>query len=269
MTDPQQIHSNPISVKRVAITLLATAIIGAIAGLAAWSQLLTNSQAVAIASIGKYSSGGAIEEPQSFIERIKTPDFASAVSVRAGVPELAVLLPAGQFGGSGAITARSLRDPNLIEIRVSLQQPDIALKAVAAAIDELIADHEARVAPIIENLRSSVAVLDKHASEIVKTSDTIIKRTGGSSQTEETGQDSTALLSAFALTQSGLSALISNEASLRNLLSDVRRTQVIATPTVTTPKAASLYRIVAAGIVAGLLVGLLSLQMFSGFFRPG
>jgi hypothetical protein len=162
-----------------------------------------------------------------------------------------------------------LRDPNLIEIRVNLPQPELALKAMSAVVDELIADHEAKAAPLIQNLQSTMTVLDKHASEMIKASDTIAKLVSGSSQSGETGQDNAALLSARALTESGLSGLVKSELELRVLVSNIRRTQVIAIPTVTTPKATSLYQTVAAGTLAGLLAGLLFLQMFPGFFRTG
>ena len=269
MTDLQQTASKPISVNKAAVTLLVTTIFGAIIGFAAWSLQLSTSQAIAIVSIGRYDQTqySFIEEPQTVIERIRSPNFVAAASARAGIPELSTLLPAAQYGGSGALSARSLRDPSLVEIKVILQQPELALKAASAIVDELIADHEARTAPLIQNLQSAMAILSRHLSETSKASDAITKRASGSSQSEESGQDSIALLSARALTESGLAALIKDESDLRSLLSNVRKSQIVAVPTVTTPKAASLYRIVAAGMVVGLLVGLLLLQMFPGVFR--
>jgi hypothetical protein len=267
MTD-QLSHPSSISVKKVTFTLLVTAAIGAIGAWAAWSQLFTTSQAVAIVSIGKFQTS-SVEEPQSFIERIKSPSFAAAISGRAGIPELASLLPAGQYGGAGAISARSLRDPNLVEIRVGLLDPEVALKAVSAAVDETIADHEAKIEPWIQNLRSDVEVLSRHASELVKTGDSIVKRAIGSSQSEEAAKDSTAALSALALTESGLAAVLRDESKMRESLFEIRRSEVVAIPTVTTPKATSAYRTVAAGALGGLLVGLLLLQMFPGAFRTG
>jgi hypothetical protein len=271
MTDLQQTDSRPISAKKVTIMLLATAIIGSIAALAAWGLLLTTSQAIVVVSIGRFDQSqlSTIEEPQTVTERIKSPNFIAAVSARAGIPELSMLLPAGQYGGGGALSVRNLRDPNLIEIRVSLQQPELALKAVTAVADELIADHEAKAAPLIQNLQSTLAALSKHASEMIKASDTITKRTSGSSQNDETGQYSVALLSTRALIEGELGALVKSQSEIRVLLSNIRKSQVIALPTVATPKPALLYRIVAAGTLAGLLVGLLLLQMFSGFFRTG
>jgi hypothetical protein len=271
MTDLQQTASRPISVNKAAVTLLVTTIFGAIVGFAAWSLQLSTSQAIAIVSIGRFDQTqySFIEEPQTVIERIRSPNFVAAASARSGIPELSTLLPAGQYGGSRALSARSLRDPSLVEIKVILQQPELALKATTAIVDELIADHEARTAPLIQNLQSAMAVLNRHQSEMIEASETIAKRASGSSQTEGSGQDNVALLSARALTESGLAALIKNESDLRTLLSNVRKSQIVAVPTVTTPKAASLYRIVAAGMVVGLLVGLLLLQMFPGFFRRG
>jgi len=232
---------------------------------------LSTSQAIAVVSIGRYDQTpySFIEEPQGVIERIRSPNFAAAASARAGIPELSTLLPAAQYGGSGALSARSLRDPSLVEIKVILQQPELALRAASAIVDELIADHEAKTAPLIQNLQSAMAVLNRHQSEMIKASDAITKRASGPSQSEESSQDSIALLSARALTESGLAALIKDESDLTSLLSNVRKSQIVAVPTVTTPKAASLYRIVAAGMVVGLLAGLLLLQMFPGFFRAG
>ena len=79
MTDLSQTDLKPISVKKVSITLLATAVIGSVIGLAAWSQMVANSQAFAIVSIGKTLST-PIEEPQALIERIKSPSFAAAAA---------------------------------------------------------------------------------------------------------------------------------------------------------------------------------------------
>lgn len=269
MIDLEQDVSVPISVKKLTITLLATSIFGLIVALSVWSMLLATSQAIAVVSIGRFDQSpySLIEEPQSVIERIKSPNFVAVVSARAGIPELSTLLPARQYGGSGALTARSLRDPNLIEIRISLPQQELALKATSAVVDELIAGHEAKTGPLIQTLQSALTVLDGRGSELIKASDTIAKRANGTTQNEEVDQNSSALLSARALTESGLSALVKNKNDLWILLSNIRRSQVVASPTVTTPKASLLYQTVAAGTLAGLLAGLLLLQMFPGFFR--
>jgi hypothetical protein len=268
MTDLSQGDLKSISVKKIIITLLVAAILGSIAALAIWGLTLANSQAIAIVAIGR-DKAGFIQDPQAVIERIKSSGFAAAVATRAGISELSILLPAGQYGGSGALNARSLRDPNLIEIRVSLPQPKLALKAITAVVDELIADHEARVAPLIQTVQSALTLLDRRASEMIVSSDAIMKRLTGSSQNGEAGPDSAALLSARALTEAGLGALVKSESELRIFMSDIRKTQVIAVPAVTTPNPTSLYRIVAAGTLAGFLAGLLLLQMFPGFFRTG
>jgi hypothetical protein len=271
MTDLQQADSTPNSVKATTITLLAGAIAGSIIGLVAWSLLLATSQAIAIVSIGRYDPTqlSLIEEPSTVIERIKSPGFVATAAARAGIPELSTLLPARQYGGSGALIARSPKDSNLVEIRINLPQPELAQKAVTAVVEELIADHEAKAAPLIQNLRSTLTELDRQTSEMIKASDSITKRLAGSSQSGEVSQDSAALLSARALTETGLGALVKSEMELRVLASNVRKTQVVAAPAVTTTKATSLYQIVAAGTLAGLLVGLLLLQMFPGFFRAG
>lgn len=272
MTDLSQADLQPISPKRITITLLVTAVLGFIAAFAFWSLTTETSQAIAVVSIGnfgRHDQFSLIEEPQAVIERIKSPSFVAAAAARAGISELSTLLTARQYGGNGALTARSLRDLNLIEIRINLAQPELALKAITAVVDELLADHEAKTAPLIQNLQSTLTTLDRHASEMIKASDAITKRVSGTSQNEVIGQDSTALLSALALTESGLGALVISESELRILISNIHRSQVIGVPTVITPKATSLYQSVAAGTLAGLLVGLLLLQMFPGFFRTG
>jgi hypothetical protein len=251
------------------ITLLTGAVAGSIIGLAAWSQLLANSQATSVVSIGRYDQTSLIEDPQTVIERIKSPNFVATASARVGIPELSMLLPARQYGGLGALSARGSKDSNLIEIRINLTQPDLAQKAITAIVDELVAGHEARTAPLVQNLQSALTVLDKHESEVIKASDLITKRLNGSSQGGEIGEDSITLLSARALTETGLAALIKSDIELRLLASNVRKTQVVVPPTVTTSKPTSLYQIVAAGALAGLLAGLLLLQMFPGFFRTG
>jgi hypothetical protein len=266
MTDLSQADLQPISVKKITITLLVTAILGSIAAFAFWGPTIETSQAIAIVSIGRQDAAAFIEEPQVVIERIKSPGFATAASTRAGISELSTLLPAVQYGGSGALSARNLRDLSLIEIRINLPQRELAQKGINAVLDELIADHAAKIAPRIQNLQSSLAVLDSHVSELIKSSDTITKNISANG---EISQDNTGLLTARAFTDSGLGTLLKSESDLGGLLTSIRGTQAITPPTVITRRASSLYQIVAAGALAGLLVGLLSLQMFPGFFRTG
>jgi hypothetical protein len=266
MTDLSQADLNPISAKKIAITLLVTAIVGFIAAFAVWSLTIATSQAIAIVSIGRDQAAAFIEEPQAVIERIKSPGFANAVSARAGISELSTLLPARQYGGSGALAVRNLKDPNVIEIRINLPQPELAQKALNAVVDELIADHSEKTAPLIQILQSTLATLDKNASELVKSGDTIAKNI---SSNGEISKDSMTLLIARAFTELGLVGVVKTENDLRVNLTMIHRTQAIMVPTVITPKATSLYQTVAAGALAGLLAGLLLLQMLPGFFRTG
>jgi hypothetical protein len=264
MTDLQQAHSKPISLKTITIALLATSILGSLVAIAAWALVLPTSQAIAIVSIGREDQNAPIEEPQAVIERIKSPDFAAAASTRAGISELSQLLLAVQYGGDGALSARNLRDPNLIEIRINLPQRELAQKGMNAVVDELIANHAEKIASRIKDIQSTLVVLDRRESELIKSSDTITKNIGSNG---ETSQDNTGLLNARAFTETGLISVVKNEIDLRSLLSFIRATRVIMTPTVLTPRTSSLYRVVAAGALAGLLVGLLALQMFPRFFR--
>jgi hypothetical protein len=270
MTDLLQTDLRPISIQKISTMLLMTVILGSVAGFAA-SELLTraSSRGIAIVSIGRQDQTSFIEEPLAVVERIKSAGFAAAASARAGIFELSTLLPARQYGGRGALNARTLRDLSLIEISIDAPEPELAQKAINAVLEELIANHEDKIAPLIQNLQSSLPALDRSTSEMIKARDAIAKRLGASFQNGEIDQESATLLSARALTEAGLGAMVKSASELRLLSANIRKTQLVATPMVTTAKATSLYRIVATGMLIGLLVGLLSLQMFPGFFRAG
>jgi hypothetical protein len=265
MTDLQQPDPKSISVKARAITLLAGAVAGSTLGVVAWSLLLATSQATAIVSVGRYDATQFIEEPATVLDRIKLPGFAAAAATRAGIPELSALLPGRQYGGGGALTARSLREPPLIEIKINSAAPEVALKAVTAAVDELIANHEEKAAPLIQHLQSALTEMSQRVSEISRANEEIKKLLSSSSQSEASIHDAANLVSARAFTESSLASLAKRESELRILVFNLRRTQVIAAPTVTMTRAASFYQIVAAGALAGLMAGLLLLQMFPGF----
>jgi hypothetical protein len=268
MTDLLQTDLRPISIQKITTMLLMTVILGSVAGFAA-SEPMANSQGIAIVSIGRQDQTSFIEEPLAVVERIKSAGFAAAASTRSGISELSTLLPARQYGGRGALNAHTLRDLSLIEIRIDVPEPELAQKAINAVVEELIANHEEKIAPLIQNLQSTLPALDRSTSEMIKARDAIAKRLGASFQNGEIDQESAVLLSARALTEAGLGAMVKSASELRLLSANIRKTQLVATPMVTTAKATSLYRIVATGMLVGLLVGLLSLQMFPGFFRIG
>jgi hypothetical protein len=156
---------------------------------------------------------------------------------------------------------------NLLEIRINMARPEMAEKAIAAVVDELIAEHSAKIAPLTKNIESTLAALDALTSEMIKSSDAISKRISSGFQSGETGKDSADLWSARALTESGLGGLVKSAGDLRVLVASVRKSRIITVPTVITPKAAALYQTIAAGALSGLLIALLSLQMFPDFFR--
>jgi hypothetical protein len=266
MTDLTQASLKPRSVKKIIIVLLVTVMLGSTAAFVVSRS--ANSEIVAILSIGRQDQSTFIEEPFAVIERLKSSWFAAAASTRAGIPQLSTLLPARQYGGSGALSARSLRDLSLVEIRIDLPQPDLAQKAMTAVVDELIANHEAKIAPLIQYLQSSIPTLDRRTSEMIKASDAITNRLKGSSLEGEIDQEKAALLSARALNEAGLSALVKSASDLRLVLTNIRKTQLVTTPLVTM-KATSFYRTLAAGALGGLLIGLLLPQMFPSLFLIG
>ena len=250
------------------VTLLAGAIVGSIIGIAAWTQLLASSQATAIVSIGRYDQFTSwIEEPQAVIERIKSAEFASAVAARAGVADLATQLPSRQYGGNGALSVRNLRDLNILEIKITAADPEVAKKAITAAVDQLLAEHSAKIEPLIQDLDSRIKSLEGITAATIQSNDALTKRIGSISQIGDEGVNGMFALSARASSDTGLIAMVTGAGQLKMLVANIRRSRAITAPTVTTPNSASLYRIITAGAVAGFLFALLLLQMFPSFFR--
>jgi phosphoribosylformylglycinamidine (FGAM) synthase PurS component len=240
------------------VMLLAGAIVGSIMGIAAWTQFLASSQATAIVSIGRYDQSTSwIEEPQAVIERIKSAEFASAVAARAGVADLATQLPSRQYGGNGALSVRNLRDLNILEIKINAADPEFAKKAITAAVDQLLAEHSAKIEPLIQDLDSRLKSLEGITAATTQSNDALTKRIVNG------------LLALFArgASDAGLFAMVKEIGQLKMLVANIRRSRAITAPTVTTPNSASLYRIITAGAVAGFLFALLVLQIFPSFFR--
>lgn len=267
MTDSHFTGRPPISNRIRAVTLIVAALTGAAIGTAAWTQLFANSQAIAVVSIGKLDQfSGWIEEPQAVMERLKSRDFAVTVAARARDPQLAELLPSTQYGGGSALTVRSLRDVNLLEIKISAASPDTAKSAISASMDELVADHAARIAPLMDGIQSSLKSLDALAAESIRSTEVLSKRLSDASEAAGNSQEAVALVSTRSSAEVGLGALVKSLSELKILSSNIRPTRAVTSPSVTTPRAASLYRTIAAGALAGVLLGLLLLQIFPGLF---
>lgn len=269
MTDSLQVEASTVSMKTRIVSSLLGTVVGAVIGLVAWNVLFEVS-ATAVLSIGRFDSNLSsswIEEPQAVIERIKSPGFASAVALRAGVPDLAMQLPARQYGGSGALNVRSLRDLNLLEIRIAADSPEVARKAINAVTDEIIADHSAKMDPFIQGIEADIGTLNALKSETIKSDQALSKRIGSADQSDDKNQDSLSLLATRSSTERGLAALMTSAGHLRLLAANLRKSKLVTVPSVVSPKTSSLYRTMAAGALAGLLCGLLVTQMFSDFFQ--
>jgi phosphoribosylformylglycinamidine (FGAM) synthase PurS component len=237
-------------------------------GIAAWTQFLASSQATAIVSIGRYDQSTSwIEEPQAVIERIKSAEFASAVAARAGVADLATQLPSRQYGGNGALSVRNLRDLNILEIKINAADPEVAKKAITAAVDQLLAEHSAKIEPLIQDLDSRLKSLEGITAATTQSNDALTKRIGSISQIGDEGVNGLLALFARGASDAGLFAMVKEIGQLKMLVANIRRSRAITAPTVTTPNSASLYRIITAGAVAGFLFALLLLQIFPSFFR--
>jgi phosphoribosylformylglycinamidine (FGAM) synthase PurS component len=268
MTHSPRADSRPVAMKMRIVTLLAGAIVGSIIGIAAWTLLLASSYATAIVSIGRYDpSTSWIEEPQAVIERIKSAEFASAVAARAGVADLATQLPSRQYGGKGALSVRNLRDLNILEIKIDAYDPEVAKKAITAVVDQLLAEHSAKIEPLIQDLDSRLKSLESITAATIQSNDALTKRIGSISPIGDEGVNGIFALSARASSDTGLGAMVTGAAQLKMLVANIRRSRAVTAPNVRTPNFASLFRIITAGAVAGFLFALLLLQMFPSFFR--
>lgn len=256
------------------IILLGGPIAGALFGLAAWLLLFTNSQGFALVSIGRFDNTSPrsdqptqanwIEEPQALVERMKSQSFAESVAERAQQPGLAVLLPAKQYGGSGALNVRSLRDPNLLEIKVSGKDPDIARTAIEAVVGELIGAHKRRVEPLLHEVGLKLQSLRDLAADARKSHDQLTKLLDALPRNEnENAQQVLTLLALKSVADSNLATIEKATLEVETALASqsTRNTRVIQDPTVTTPKISSLFQTMALSALGGIIFAILYLQL--------
>jgi hypothetical protein len=182
------------------------------------------------------------------------------------MPPLAALLPSSQYGGSSALSVRSLRDVNLLEVKISAPTADEAKSAMTAAVDQLVAEHAAKMAPLIESFQSTAKSLEALTSDTIRSNEALTKRLSETLQGSSNSQDAVPLMSARASAETGVGALVKSMSELKILSAIIRPTRAVTSPSVTTPKASSLWRTIIAGALAGFLLGLLMLQIFPGLF---
>jgi hypothetical protein len=250
---------------------LAGLIAGSLFGLAAWLLLFSNSQGLAVVSIGRFDNTSPrpdqptqvnwVEEPQVVVERMKSQSFAKSVAERAQQPELATLLPAKQYGGSGALNVRSLRDPNLLEIKISSKDPNTVRAAIEAVVAELISEHTTRVEPLLSEIALKLQSIKDLAADARKSHDQLTKLLDASPR-DENAQQTLTLLALKSVADSNLAALEKTtlEVEVASSGQATRNTRVIQPPSISTPKISSLFQTMVLAGLAGIIFAILYLQ---------
>jgi hypothetical protein len=254
------------------IILLGGLIAGALFGLAAWLLLFTNSQGFSLVSIGRFDNTSPrpdqptqanwVEDPQVVVERMKSQGFAKSVAERAQQPELATLLPAKQYGGSGALNVRSLRDPSLLEIKISSKDPNTVRTAIEAVVAELISEHTTRVEPLLRDAALKLQSLKDLAADARKSHDQLTKLLDASPR-DENAQQALTLLALKSVADSNLATLEKATLEVETASSGraARNTRVIQAPTISTPKISSLFQTMVLAALAGIIFAILYLQL--------
>lgn len=258
-------------------------------GWLAWDSVLSSSQAtfiVSIGQVGQVSPSGPIgqqvkpdimflEDPASFVERIRSPAFADLVAKRTNLPEdVVAALPARQYGGGGLLVARSLRmvnqgASNLIEVKIIADRPEAARAMAKAAADEIVEEHEKLLGPYVEVLKRRSAILRKQID-------------AQQSPASQAGAELNKKLSQLApeyndLIQVGLSLMTERRAlelelsyydsSLAIISQDDRKTMVLFPPAVSSPKRSWSILAPLFGGVAGLIFVMLGLRIWQELVR--
>jgi hypothetical protein len=245
---------------------------GSIFGTAAWFLLFTTCQGLALISIGRFDNTSPrpdqptqvnwIEEPQVLAERMKSLGFAKSVAERAKLPEIATLLPARQYGGGSALSVRSLRDTNLIEIKVNAKNPATAHAAIEAIVEELVSEHTKRMAPLLRDAALRLQSLNDLATDARKSRDRLTKQLEELPPDGQNVQQSSTLLALKSTADNNLAAIEKTALEVETALSgqSIRNTRVIQAATVITPKLSSLFQTILLSAVAGLILAFLCLQ---------
>ena len=92
-------------------------------------------------------------------ERVVTPAFAYEVARELSDDELIASLPARQYGGSGALSARVNAAANALEMRVVAPDADRALAGVKAVTKTVLSQDTESIQPQLEILKSNLARL--------------------------------------------------------------------------------------------------------------
>jgi hypothetical protein len=239
--------------------------IGAIIGAILYKTVLGSTFAVTVIQAGRIGGAESTDirvtpqlvidrrsAPAVLIDRMQTPEFTTQVATMIGDPSAALIMSGRQYGGYGRLQARSVSDGTLVEIRVSLTDPDQALQAAAAAgqlaikaDSDLLAELHKNYAKRIDALQSEIAAAQKLASTIEHSIET------------DPAAQTPATIAAAADRQSKVEQLNDTLWSLERALMPPasQESTVFAAPSLARPIVGHLWIALLAGAIAGAAAG--------------
>lgn len=247
------------------LTLVLFAIAGGVLGYLAYRSVFGGPEAIALIQIGQVGGDSApilVEDPNTLMERMKSADFADAVAKRSGLADAAKLLPAGQYGGAGALRSRMLRSGDQVEIRVTAEGEDEAMALAGAVLDEIGAEHDALMAPLMAVLNAQIADMEAQAASVRAADTEVGTRLSAIDLSQRSLVEYSMLLSARAANAAQLLDVAESitDARMLALPPQTEPTRVIARPSISRPVLSSPFHTGVLGAVAGFLVGLLALM---------
>ncbi|MGN7292444.1 hypothetical protein [Rhizobium sp. SAFR-030] len=245
------------------IFLALCLIVGGAIGMLIFKPLLGKNEAIGVIEIGSISTGDNVapfEQVASLTTRIPATEFAAAVANRLSDPGAAEQLLSSVYGGAGDLSARALRDANKIEIRVRHDSEKVATERLSAAMDEVMAEHEAIATNLLDftiEQRGRYQEMLAGAEELDQQIATEIN------STTSRGADFDALLAAR-------SKIVEQVATITQTLLQLdqstkkpyfNRTQTLAGPSPLRPLVRSSWQTALLGAIAGFALGFIAIQM--------
>ena len=128
---------------RTIVYYFSLTVAGAAIGLGSWHLQFETYKSIKVIELDRIDIPGVFSgnviDPIMLQETTKSPDFAEKVARRAGIPDLAFLLPSVTYGGQQKLTLRNLggNPPSAIELRLSMPTAELARSAMNAVGDEI------------------------------------------------------------------------------------------------------------------------------------
>jgi hypothetical protein len=274
----KMVNAHNTQIRFVPVKYILGAFVGAVLGFLAWETSLRYSSATFIISIGQIGQIGQVgqnvtitqtllEDPIAFMERLRSPAFASSVAKRSGIPELATLLPGRQYGGRGSLDARSLRslNPNLVEVKIFGDLTDAIVEASRAAVSEIIEGHSEILSPFIGALKKRGELLDQQIARVRK-SDEIVDRQIFQAPSHDTADFFSDVFLLGVKAQSEKRTLdlelTAFDAQMALLSQHLRETTVVFPPAIHTPGWLTAYLSPVGGGIAGVIFVFLGLRIW-------